>query len=111
METLAAKVPEKMADEIDQYADRHDLNRSQAIRALIEAGQEAEQSPDGVSLTTVIGAIGLFLFVGAYATIDVSQTAGNTGGLLVLLALLLQYQTVTDHLRHVYKNIQPDDAE
>jgi hypothetical protein len=101
MKPASTKVPDELADRIDEYADRHNLTRSKAIRDLTEAGLEAEETPDHVSLPTVIAGIGLFFFLGAYAEVSIEPFAGNVGGLLVLVALLIQYRPIVDYLRHL----------
>lgn len=44
MENLPAKVPEELLDEIEEYAaDRHDGNRSEAVRELLRRGLEYDE--------------------------------------------------------------------
>ena len=43
METLSAKLPDHLAQEVENYQEAHGLNRSQAMRRLIEDGLEAER--------------------------------------------------------------------
>ena len=110
MKTVSAKVPEQLADRVDDYAEDHDLNRSQAVRSLVEEGLEAETTPDTISLPTVLAAVGLFLWFAAFTEISASPTAGAAGGVLVLVALLTQYRQVTDYFRHLARRIRTDTS-
>lgn len=101
MNTASTKVPDELADRIDEYADDHGLTRSKAIRDLTESGLKAEETPDHISTPTAFGAVGLFLFLGAYAEVSIAPLAGNVGGFAFLLALLIQYRPVVDYLRHL----------
>lgn len=107
METLSSKVPEATLDRIEEYADTHDLNRSQAARKLIETGLDAEQSPDRLTLPTVLAGVGLFLYLGANADITINATAGSFGAVLVVLAMLIQYKTLVDWLLGTYRDLKP----
>jgi len=46
METVSAKVPDDLAEEIEDYRERYGLNRSQAVRRLVEDGLEADRLRD-----------------------------------------------------------------
>lgn len=111
MEPVSSKVTEEVRDELDDYADEHhDGNRSDAIKHLLRVGLEKEQTPDHITLPTGLAIAGLFLFLGAYAEVSIEPVAGNVGGLLVLIALLIQYRPVTDYLRHVVGRIRSTET-
>jgi hypothetical protein len=110
MKPASTKVPDELADRIDEYADRHNLTRSKAIRDLSESGLEAEETPDHISTPTAFGTVGLFLFLGAYAEVSIEPIAGNLGGLVFLLALLIQYRPLVDYLRHLTGRVRSATA-
>ncbi|MCU4744804.1 hypothetical protein OB960_25945, partial [Halobacteria archaeon AArc-xg1-1] len=51
METLSAKVPKDLLQEIENYQNEYELNRSQAVRRLVEDGLEHEEQPNGIVVT------------------------------------------------------------
>jgi len=46
METVASKLPKDLAEQVEEYREQHELNKSQAIRRLVEDGLEADRLRD-----------------------------------------------------------------
>lgn len=49
METVSARVPEDVAEQIEGYADERDISKSEAVRRLIEAGLSEDETQERLS--------------------------------------------------------------
>ena len=88
METLSTKVPNDLSEEIEQYREEYDLNRSQAIRRLLEDGLEHEEQPQGIVITkpAAVALIGWFLIAVDWITVAPNQPVGWLGVALLVTA-------------------------
>ena len=87
METAGAKFPKPMLDRLDDYAEERDLNRSQAIRQLVEDGFEAQEE-SGPQFTLPLYITWLGTMAAAAGLLDASQTVG-IGGLVIAGAAVI----------------------
>lgn len=90
METVAAKVPPDLAEQVEEYREEHGLNKSQAMRRLIEDGLEQEERPEGLLITkpAALALIGWFLVFIDWVTVTVppGQPVGELGVLALAAA-------------------------
>ncbi len=89
METLSTKVPKDLLERVEGYREEHELNRSQAIRRLLEDGLEYEERPQGVVITkpAIVALIGWWLISVAWLTPEV-DTIGPLGVATVAAAFV-----------------------
>jgi len=100
METLAAKVPPDLSDRIEEYRERHGLNKSQAIRRLIEDGFESDELQQEleerrrhdertISITkpAAVSIVGWFLVAMDWLTVAEGQPVGWFGLAVILAAI------------------------
>lgn len=90
METVAAKLPPDLAEQVEQYREDHGLNKSQAFRRLVEDGLEHEEQPQGIVVTkpAAIALIGWFLIAVDWITVAPGQPVGWVGVALLLAAVV-----------------------
>ncbi len=88
METLSTKVPADLSERIEEYREEHDLNRSQAIRRLLEDGLEYDEQPQGIVVTkpAAVALIGWFLISVDWITVAPGQPVGWIGVALLATA-------------------------
>ena len=86
METLSTKVPNDLSEQIEEYREEHDLNRSQAIRRLLEDGLDHEEQPQGIVVTkpAAVSLIGWFLIAVDWITVAPGQPVGWLGVALLV---------------------------
>ncbi|MBP2252928.1 hypothetical protein J2754_003291 [Halarchaeum solikamskense] len=98
MKTVASKLPEQLADRVDDFADDRDLNRSQAIRTLLEHGLDAQNHRETPAYVIALGTLGLVYLVGSLVTIRPTEIAAPAGAICLLAALLLWHDTTRQKL-------------
>lgn len=81
METVAAKLPPDLAEQVEEYREEHGLNKSQAFRRLVEDGLEHEEQPQGIVVTkpAALALIGWFLIAADWITVAPGQPVGWLG--------------------------------
>ena len=86
METVAAKLPPDLIEQIEDYREEHGLNRSQAIRRLVEDGLDHEEQPQGIVVTkpAALSLIGWFLITMDWITVAPGQPVGWIGVALIV---------------------------
>lgn len=86
METVAAKLPPDLAEQVEEYREEHGLNKSQAFRRLVEDGLEHEDQPQGIVVTkpAAVSLIGWFLIAVDWITVAPGQPVGWLGVLLLV---------------------------
>ena len=106
METVASKVPPELAQRIEAYQEEHGLNKSQAVRQLVEDGFRADRLEDdleerrqyaerSISFTkpAVVSLIGWFLITVDWITLTGGYPLGWVG--LSLIIATFAYSAVT----------------
>lgn len=97
METIAAKVPKDMAEEIEEYRAEHDLNTSQAMRRLVEDGIDAQEPDRTIPASYVLLLTGAVLFTAEYVT--ATGHAGEMGIAMIALAFLIESERIQQHVQ------------
>ncbi|MFC7078292.1 hypothetical protein [Haloarcula halophila] len=87
METLSTKVPPSMKEEIEEYADEIEETRSTAMRELLRAGLDAEESRRSPN-PILFGATTAGIVIAALSVAgNVDAVVGVVGAMLALGAL------------------------
>ena len=83
---VSSKVEPTLKDEIDDYADEHEMKRSPAIRDLVKEGLAAqEDTPFRVPLSLYLAWLGTL--AAAAGLLEASEIVGIGGAVLFALAL------------------------
>lgn len=98
METVAAKLPPDLVEQVEEYREEHGLNKSQAIRRLVEDGLEQEDQSREIILTkpAAVALIGWFLVAVDWVTVTPGQPVGWLG--VALLATAAVYAATRHYL-------------
>lgn len=88
METVSSKVPPDLKERIETYQEEHGLNRSQAVRRLIEEGIDSHENPHTITLPTMLVWVGSVLLATAYITVE-SGPVGPLGAAMALGGFVL----------------------
>jgi len=99
MKPVSSKLPDEVADRLDEYAEEHDLTRSKGIRDLIGTGLESYETYDTITLPTVLGLSGLYIFIFSHVEMTFPTVIGNIGAIMMLIALLTQYRPLHQHIK------------
>lgn len=109
MKTIGSKVPEALSERIEEYEDEHDLNTSQAVRQLVRAGLEAENTAHTVSLPVLLLWAGSLFLTAAYA--DAGGLIGPAGAVALLAGIALLNETIVNAVSHARAQLTSENDE
>lgn len=111
MDTYATKVPEGMAEKIEEYREEHGLSKSQAIRNLIDEGYNSVYG--GVQFSATLGVVWLGSLILMQSVVEIETKWGNgvvIGTALIGLGLAASSRAVRREYQKLQDRIQNEEA-